>query len=116
VQGEQALQAGQTVTGGVPSSAGLSGGQTGGAAVRDAGVQDPIAYSYYRLVEKFDDFKEVKFKDAKGSETRSLILPHRYVLEYSVEGHGSSFLGHWNMIADQWMQNGKLDPSVFKAH
>ena len=116
VQGEQALQAGQTVAGGVPSSAGLSSGQRGGAAVRDAGVQDPIAYSYYRLIEKFDDFKEVKFKDTKGSETRSLILPHSYVIEYSVEGQGSSFLGLWKMTADQWMQNGKLDSSVFKAH
>lgn len=116
VQGEQALQAGQTVTGGVPNSANLSGGQRGGPVTRDAGVQDPIAYSYYRLVEKFDNFKEVKFKDSKGGETRSLVLPHSYVLEYSVEGHGSSFLAHWKLIADQWMQNGKLDPSVFKAH
>ena len=116
VQGEQALQAGQTVTGGVPSSAKIATGQGSGPVTRDAGVQDPIAYSYYRLVEKFDNFKEVKFKDTKGSETRSLILPHSYALEYSVEGQGSSFLGHWNLIADQWMQNGKLDPSVFKAH
>ena len=116
VEGEQALQAGQTVTQGVPSSAGLAGGQRGGPVTRDAGVQDQLAYSYYRLVEKFDDFKEVKFKDAQGGETRSLILPHSYNLEYSVEGQGSPFLGHWKITADQWMQNGKLDSSVFKAH
>lgn len=116
VQGEQALQAGQTVTRGVPNSANITSGQGSGPITRDAGVQDQIAYSYYLLVEKFDNFKEIKFKDSKGSETRSLILPHSYALEYSVEGQGSSFLGHWNIIADQWMQNGKLDPSVFKAH
>ncbi len=116
VEGEQALQAGQTVTRGVPSSAGLSSGQRGGPATRDAGIQDMIGYSYYRLVEKFDNFKEIKFKDAGGSETRSLVLPQSYALEYSVEGQGSSFLGHWKLIADQWMQNGKIDPSVFKAH
>ncbi len=116
VQGEQALQAGQTVTRGVPNSANLTGGQRGGPVTRDAGIQDQIAYSYYLLVEKFDNFREVKFKDSAGSETRSLILPHSYTLEYSVEGQGSAFLAHWNLIADQWLQNGKLDPSVFKAH
>jgi len=116
VQGEQALQAGKTVTRGVPNSGGLTSGQASGPITRNAGVQDPIADSHYLLVEKFDDFKEVKFKDTKGSETRSLILPHTYALEYSVEGQGSSFVGHWNLIADQWMQNGNVNASVFKAH
>lgn len=110
VQSEQALQAGKTVTEGVPNSAG------GGPITRDAGILDQIGNSYYLLVEKFDNFKEVKFNDTPGSETKGLILPHRYALEYSVEGQGSSFLGHWNIDADQWVHNGKLDPSVFKAH
>jgi hypothetical protein len=117
VQGEQALQAGQTVTvQGAPSSVGLASGQRTGSVTRDAGIQDQIAYSYYRLVERFDNFKDVKFKDSSGSETRSLVLPHGYALEYSVEGQGSSFLAYWDLIADQWMQNGKIDASVFKAH
>jgi hypothetical protein len=116
VHGEQALQAGQTVTRGVASSAGIASGQQSGSVTRDAGVQDQIADSHYLLVEKFDNFKEVKFKDSQGGETVSLILPHSYTLEYSVEGQGSSFLGHWNLIADHWMQNGKLDPLVFKVH
>jgi hypothetical protein len=111
VHGEQALQAGQTVTRGVPSSGGGSGPIT-----RNAGVQDPIADSHYLLIEKFDDFKEVKFKDPKGIETGNLILPHTYAIEYSVEGQGSSFLGHWNITADQWVKNGKIDQSAFKAH
>lgn len=116
VQGEQALQAGQTVTQGVPNSANLNTGQRGGPITRDAGIQDQIGNSYYLLVEKFDNFKEVKFNDSTGSETKSLILPHSYALEYSVEGQGSSFLAHWNIAADQWVHNGKLDPSIFKAH
>jgi len=117
VQGEQALQAGQTVTRGAPSSAGLgNGGQVSGPITRDAGVQDQIADSHYLLVEKFDNFKEVKFENSKGSETVGLILPHSYTIEYSVEGQGSSFLAHWSIDADQWMQNGNIDPSVFKVH
>jgi hypothetical protein len=114
VQGEQALQAGQTVTRGVIPGAGSE--QRSGTITRDAGIHDQIANSHYRLVEKFDDFKEVKLKDTTGAETGSLILPHSYTLEYSVEGQGGSFLAHWNIIADQWAHNGKLDPSVFKAH
>jgi hypothetical protein len=115
VQGEQALQAGQTITGGVPNSANLTSGR-GGATTRDAGMLDHIVDSHYRLVERFDNFREIKFKDTKGSDTRSLFMPHTYALEYSVEGQGSSFLGRWTIKADQWMQNGKIDPSAFKAH
>jgi hypothetical protein len=117
VQGEQSLQAGQTVTRGAPSTAQLgTTGQLTGPITRAAGIQDQIGNSYYKLVEKFDNFKEIKFKDAKGSETRSLMLPQSYSLEYSVEGQGSSFLGRWNLTADQWMQNGNINASVFKAH
>lgn len=113
VQSEQALQAGQTVTRGVvPNSA----GQEGGTITRDAGILDRIGNSHYLLVEKFDNFREVKFSDSTGSEAKSPILPHSYALEYSVEGQGSSFLAHWKIIADQWVHNGKLDPSIFKAH
>ncbi|MEJ2109882.1 MAG: hypothetical protein P8Z37_08220 [Acidobacteriota bacterium] len=110
IRGERALQAGKTVTEGVPN---LDGS---GINTRDAGILDPISDSHYRLVETFDDFKKVHFKDSKGSETMSLDLPHSYAIEYSVEGQGSSFLAHWKLVAETWMQNGKLDPSVFKAH
>lgn len=110
IQGERALQAGQTVTGGVPRMGGS------GVATREAGILDPINDSHYLLVEKFGDFKDITFKDSKGKETKSLVLPQTYSIEYSVEGQGSSFVGHWKLSADHWVQNGEIDPSVFKAH
>lgn len=116
IHGEQALQAGQTVTQGAPNTSNLGNGQISGVITRDAGILDQIGNSYYLLVEKFDNFKEVKFKDSETGEIGSVILPHSYALEYSVEGQGSSFLARWNVIADQWMQNGNIDASVFKAH
>jgi hypothetical protein len=116
VRGEQALQSGRTVTQGVPNSARLNTGQPVDPTTRDAGIQDALADSYYLLVEKFDNFKEVKLDGSAGGETKTLILPHSYSLEYSVEGHGSTFLAHWNMSAEQWVHNVKMDPSVFKAH
>ncbi|MEJ2245312.1 MAG: hypothetical protein P8Y80_04355 [Acidobacteriota bacterium] len=115
VESELALQAGRTITeGAAPSSSG--GSPQGGTITRQAGILDQTTNSYYLLVETFDDFREVKFRDPDSSEINSLILPHSYALEYSVEGYGATFVGHWNLIADQWMQNGKLDPSVFKVH
>ncbi len=115
VQGEQALQAGQTITRGIAPSSD-PGGQPGGAITRNAGILDPVANSYYLLVETFGDFRKVELGDSNGNETGSLILPHSYAIEYSVEGHGSSFLGHWSLIANQWAHNLTLDPAVFKVH
>lgn len=110
IQGERALQAGKTITESSPRSGGS------GMITRDAGILDPIRDSHYLLVEKFDNFKDIKFKDSKGKETMGLILPQSYALEYSVEGQGSSFVGHWKLSADHWVQNGEIDPSVFQAH
>lgn len=116
VQGERSFQAGQTVTEGVPSSANIASGDRGGAITRDAGILDQVSDSHYLLIEKFGDFKEIKFKDSKGVETEGPVLPQSYSLEYSVEGQGSPFVGRWNLMADHWVQNGNIDPSVFKAH
>lgn len=110
VRGEQALQIGQTVTRGAPNSA---EGRPGGVVTTDAGIQDPIRDSYYTLVEKFDDFREVKLDDSNGT---GLILPHSYSIEYSVEGQGSTFIAHWSTTADRCVHNLKLDPLVFKVH
>ena len=76
---------------------------------------DPIANSYYLLVEKFDNFKAVRFMDPDSSEINTLTLPHSYTLEYSVEGHGSTFVGNWNLVPKEWMQDGPVDPSFFKV-
>lgn len=110
VEGERALQAGRTVTQGVPN---LNGS---GVTTRDAGILDPISDSHYLLVETFDNFREITFKDSKGNETKGLVLPQSYALEYSVEGQGSSFVGLWKLDADHWVQNGEIDRSVFKVH
>jgi len=61
--------------------------------------------SYYRLVEKFDDYRKVG----------GMILPHRYVLEYSQEGGAGSFIAHWTMNARVWAFNPVLDEKLFQA-
>jgi hypothetical protein len=118
VEGEQALQADQTVTlQGPTSRTGRANGQSdSGPITKSAGILDPVRFSYYLLVEKFDNFKEVKVGDSAGGETRNLTLPHSYTLEYSVEGQGSTFIAHWKIAADQWVHNLVVDPVVFKVH
>ena len=106
IQGEQGLQQGTTVTQGVISSAPVTG-QTNNSGVitRNAGIQDALADSNYLLVERFEDFKEVD----------QMMLPQRYTIEYSVEGQGSSFLANWAVQADQFIHNGTINQSLFKA-
>ena len=111
VQGEQALQIGQTVTEGVMRV--NEDGTRSGVVTRDVGILDAVHDSIYLLVERFDNFKEVKF--GKGSEAKSMMLPHSYSIQYSNEGHGSTFLANWNVEASQWIQNGKIDASFFRA-
>jgi len=104
VRGEQSLQAGQTVT-------------RGGASpiTRDAGVQESMSDSIYSLTERFDNFKPVQLKEAKGG-VRTLTLPHSYNIEYSIQGAGSSFQANWSIELTQWIQNGQIDSSIFKVH
>ncbi len=77
----------------------------GGSSVTGAAVFD-MPDSIYKLIETFDDFKE-----ADG-----LVLPHRYVIQYSVEGQGLSFIGEWTQKLVQRIYNGKVDQAFFKAH
>jgi len=76
-----------------------SQGQTSVQAQTGKDTPDRI----YLLTEEFDDFKEVD----------GLVLPHRYTIQYSVEGPGSSFLATWTVVAKQWSQNGTIDPKIF---
>jgi len=60
--------------------------------------------SIYILIEKFD-----RFSTADG-----LTLPTLYGIEYSVEGHGASFVAEWSIIADTFLAGGaKIDQSFF---
>jgi hypothetical protein len=79
--------------------------QIPGRSEGPGGIRDVIPYSHYVLIEKFSDFKE-----ADG-----LTLPHRYELEYSQEGRGSSFLANWTILASQIVHTGQIDELYFKA-
>jgi hypothetical protein len=62
--------------------------------------------SHYTLTEKFDDFRKV------GGVT----LPYRYLLEYSLDGNGQSFIGRWTFTTDNLAFNApNLDQKIFQA-
>jgi hypothetical protein len=62
--------------------------------------------SFYKLVEKFEEYREVK----------GMMLPHRYILEYSQEGGAGAFIAHWTMNAGAWGFNAPdLDQDLFRA-
>jgi hypothetical protein len=82
---------------------------TSSPATLDQNITNPAVFempdSIYKLVETFDDFKE-----AGG-----IVLPHSYVIKYSVEGQGNSFIGEWTQKLVQRIYNGKVDQQFFKA-
>jgi hypothetical protein len=62
--------------------------------------------SIFTLTEKFDRFINVG----------DLSIPAMYGIEFSAEGHGTSFVGQWSVIADGWVNNGaKIDQAFFVA-
>ncbi len=62
--------------------------------------------SIYRLIEKFDNFKKVS----------GMTLPHKYTMEYSLEGQGHSFIGNWTINATNFIFNRKYQDIIFQAH
>lgn len=69
-------------------------------------ISEARADSYYTLVEKFDEFKKVG----------GLTLPHRYVLDYQLEGSGHAFIANWTQKVAKWGFNAQnLDPKIFQA-
>lgn len=62
--------------------------------------------SIYLLVEEFDNFAVVG----------GLVLPMSYSLEYSLEGHGATFLAKWTVRAQYYVNNGDIDQTFFVAH
>ncbi len=61
--------------------------------------------SFYKLVEKFDEFKRIG----------GITLPQRYELSYSLEGSGQAFIAHWILNASKWGFNQTFDPKIFQA-
>jgi hypothetical protein len=76
-------------------------GEIGVSALPGSAIPDSI----YVLTEKFEDFKKVK----------GMTLPHKYTLDYSLEGQGTAFMGEWILQADKWVFNRKFDEKIFKA-
>ena len=68
-------------------------------------IMDNVSDTIDRLVEQFDDFKEVD----------GMMLPHHYAIQLSVEGQGQTFLGDWILDAQQWVHNSPIDPQAFIA-
>jgi hypothetical protein len=65
--------------------------------------------SIYTLIEKFDLHAVV------GGKASGLVLPSSYGIEFSLEGHGQSFLAQWSVLVDHWMNNGQVDQNFFIA-
>jgi hypothetical protein len=69
-------------------------------------IMDNQADSRYKLVEKFDDFQKAG----------DLTLPYSYNIEYSVEGSGASFIGHWsNRSTGKITNNAQIGSEFFQA-
>jgi hypothetical protein len=69
-----------------------------------ATIQEDQPSSYFTLVEKFDTYIDV----------RGLSLPSVYGIEYTMEGHGTSFIGEWSVVGETWLANGaKVDQNFF---
>jgi hypothetical protein len=64
-----------------------------------------VPESIYTLIERFDDYKKVS----------GMTLPHKYSIEYTLEGQGHSFIGHWTITARKWIFNRTFDEMLFEA-
>jgi hypothetical protein len=64
-----------------------------------------VPESIYTLIERFDDFKKVS----------GMTLPHKYSIEYTLEGQGHSFIGRWTLNAKRWLFNRTFDEMLFEA-
>lgn len=64
-----------------------------------------IPDSIYVLTEKFDDFRE----------ENGLTLPHKYTIDYSLEGQGQSFVACWTARLNNSVYNGNINPQSFVA-
>jgi hypothetical protein len=61
--------------------------------------------SIYRMVETFGEFADVG----------GIMLPQLYMIDYSLEGSGATFIARWLVVAEHWMNNGAIDQLFFVA-
>lgn len=96
-----------TATRGIVGSAPMRGyDRDAGEIAPNATIMEGVPDSNYRLIEKFDNFQ------AAGG----LTLPYSYTIEYDLQGQGSSFVASWTMRSSgQFINNGQIEPSFFKA-
>jgi len=75
--------------------------------VKDMAIAQVRGESYYTLVEKFEDFKNVG----------SLTMPHTYTLDYMIDGtNQSGFIAKWTISVQEVGFNApNINPDFFKA-
>ena len=75
--------------------------------VRDMAIADVRGESYYTLIEIFEDFKKI------GAFT----MPHRYTLDYMIDGtNQSGFIAKWKIdVQEMGFNVPNIDPNFFKA-
>ena len=66
---------------------------------QSAGMRDSI----FLLLERFEDFKEVD----------GCTLPHKYTIDFSVEGQGSTFMATWTVTASEMVHNQEIEDKYF---
>jgi hypothetical protein len=69
------------------------------------GIGIETSDSNYLLSEEFADFKAVD----------GITLPQRYTIGFSSEGQTRTFVAYWTLEAKQWIHNGQIDSSIFRA-
>jgi len=81
----------------------FDGGSPGG--VRDMAIGDVRGESYYTLVEKFDDFRQVG----------ELTMPYSYTLDYMIDGtNQSGFIAKWKIdVQEIGFNTPGIDPKLF---
>jgi hypothetical protein len=77
-------------------------GTVGRSSIMDRNI---VPESIYTLIERFEDYKKVS----------GMTLPHKYSIEYTLEGQGHSFIGHWTINASKWLFNRTYDEMLFEA-
>ncbi len=60
----------------------------------------------FLLLERFEDFREVD----------GCTLPHKYTIDFSVEGQGSTFMATWAITANEMVHNQEIEDKYFVSN